>query len=40
MVCHGNHAISHNQNGFILGQYFCLHLGGRIEQIGIHKKLS
>ena len=39
MSCHGNHAISHNQNEFYFGGQYFLHLSGPIEHIGMHKKL-
>ena len=39
MCCHGNHASSKNQNGFIF-RTISLHLSGPIKQIYNHKNIS
>ena len=39
MGCHGNGAISHSPNTFLLGDIFS-HLVGTNEQFGTHEKLS
>ena len=41
MCCHGNHAISHNQNGFVFEEHILiLPLIGLIVISGINKKCS
>ena len=37
MGCHGNHAISHNQMDFLLGELNFLPLSGLIEPFDINK---
>ena len=38
MCCHGNHAISHNKNGFVIEEHiFFLHFSGLIEPFCINK---
>ena len=38
MGCHGNHAISYNQNGFIIEEYTFVPSCGLIEPFDINKK--
>ena len=40
MSCHGNGAISHSPNSFLLGDKNCSHSVSPSEHFGIHKTLS